>query len=320
MDYRDAIDRVLEVPVVTSFTNIGYMARSRLFDWRPLDDYDVSGRSMLVTGATSGLGLDLATILLGQGANVIVLGRDPEKTARVADDLQPHGSVSSVIADMGNLEQVSAACDNVLSRHTELDVVIHNAGALSGQRRSNPAGSELTVASQVYGPFLMTSLLLPALRSGRTGRVLTMTSGGMYTQGLTVAKLEMDEATYKGAEQYARAKRAQVTLNEMWAQRHAHENLRFHTAHPGWTDTPGVAESLPTFRTVMGPFLRSPREGADTMAWLAMDDDLPLATNGGFWLDRRQRSLHKLPGTRRTDTAERRQELWRQVAATAGTD
>ena len=119
-------------------------------------------------------------------------------------------------------------------------------------------------------------------------------------------------------QQYARAKRAQVTLNELWADRLPDRSMVFHAMHPGWADTPGVAASLPTFRRVMGPLLRDPDQGADTLAWLAADDGEPLATTGTFWLDRRVRPIHRLPSTKRSDTPERRAELWDWVVATSG--
>lgn len=127
----------------------------------------------------------------------------------------------------------------------------------------------------------------------------------------------MNEADYKGTEQYARAKRAQVTLNEMWSERYGSRNIHFHALHPGWVDTPGVDESLPTFSKVLGPLLRTPEQGADTLVWLAADD-AAVASNGGFWHDRRTRSLHKLPATRKTDTLKRRQDLWSWVSDAAG--
>jgi NAD(P)-dependent dehydrogenase (short-subunit alcohol dehydrogenase family) len=185
----------------------------------------------------------------------------------------------------------------------------------------SPQGTELTVASQVVGPFLLTSLLLPLLQSTAQGsaptRVLTMSSGGMYASVLRVADLQMGDE-YKGSEQYARAKRAQVTLNEMWAQRTSGSEVVFQAMHPGWADTPGVRDSLPTFRKVVGPLLRSPQQGADTMVWLAADDGEPIASTGKFWLDRHQRSIHKLPNTRSSDTPAKRQALWDWVAAAAG--
>jgi dehydrogenase/reductase SDR family member 12 len=310
------IDRAIEAPVFTSFTSIGYEARRRLESWSDLNDYDVTGRVMVITGGTSGLGRAAADQLARNGARLILIGRDLERTAGVCAELVRSTSnpdIEALAADMGDLDQVHKACDEIIARTSRLDVLLHNAGALTDERRTAPSGIEATVASQVVGPHLMTTLLLDRLRGDTPGRVLTMSSGGMYTAGLTVRSLQMDERSYKGAEQYARAKRAQVTLNEMWAERIDPADVVFHALHPGWADTPGVEASLPTFRKVLGPVLRSPAEGADTAVWLAVDDDEPLRTSGDFWLDRRRRSIHKLPTTRRTDTPDRRTELWEWV-------
>lgn len=315
------VDTVLEVPVVTSFTRLGYDLRSRVDDWTSLDDYRLAGRVVVLTGATSGLGKAAARHLAAAGATLVLVGRTAERNeAARAELVEESGnpSVSTVAADMGDLDQVRALAERVLADHDRLDVLIHNAGALSATRQVAPDGTEATVASQVVGPFLLTSLLLERLADSAPSRVLTMSSGGMYTAGLTISKLEMPPEEYKGAEQYARAKRAQVTLNEVWAQRFGARGIRFHALHPGWADTPGVEEALPTFRKVLGPLLRSPDQGADTLVWLAADDGEPLATNGGFWLDRRERSIHKLPATRRTDTPQRRQALWDWVVERAG--
>ena len=102
----------------------------------------------------------------------------------------------------------------------------------------------------------------------------------------------------------------------MWAERYGDRGISFHALHPGWADTPGVDAGLPTFAKVMGPFLRTPEQGADTLIWLAVDDTA-LASNGRFWLDRAPRPLHRLPTTKKTDTAERRQRLWNLVSDTA---
>ena len=314
------IDKVVEAPVFTSFTNVGYTVRKRLDEWTPLGHYDLSGRTVLLTGATSGLGYAAARQLAGAGARLLLLGRNPDKTERVRDELAAESgndSLETVIADMGDLAAVRAAAEAVASRVESLDVLIHNAGALSNERREGTAGIELTVASQVVGPHLMTTLLLDRLSAAAPGRVLTMSSGGMYTAGLTDSQLQMTAADYKGAEQYARAKRAQVTLNEMWAERVPSSDVVFHALHPGWADTPGVEEALPSFRKVVGPLLRSPEQGADTLVWLAADDGEPLASSGEFWLDRRARSIHKLPQTRKTDTPERREKLWAWVEEAA---
>ncbi|MBP9053631.1 MAG: SDR family NAD(P)-dependent oxidoreductase [Ilumatobacteraceae bacterium] len=324
MSVQGVVDAVLEAPVFTSFTRIGYDARSRAAHWTALDQYRLQGRVMLVTGATSGLGLVTTEQLAKCGATVILLGRDEAKTVRVRDEIASrtgNDMLTTVVADMGDLAAVRLAATEVLARHDRLDVLVHNAGALSATRQVSPQGTELTVASQVVGPFLLTSLLLPLLQSTAQGsaptRVLTMSSGGMYASVLRVADLQMGDE-YKGSEQYARAKRAQVTLNEMWAQRTSGSEVVFQAMHPGWADTPGVRDSLPTFRKVVGPLLRSPQQGADTMVWLAADDGEPIASTGKFWLDRHQRSIHKLPNTRSSDTPAKRQALWDWVAAAAG--
>jgi NAD(P)-dependent dehydrogenase (short-subunit alcohol dehydrogenase family) len=320
MGFGEMADAVIEAPVVTSFTRVGYEARSRLAHWRPLSSYDMSSRVVLVTGATSGLGHVAAEQFARLGAKVILLGRDPAKTEGVRAELSArtgNDELHTVVADMGDLAAVRQAGADVLARFDRLDVVVHNAGALTADRRTNSDGVEQTVASQVIGPFLLTSLLLDRLRGARPGRVITVSSGGMYASPLRVEDLQMGD-DYRGAEQYARAKRAQVTFNEMWAERVPREEVVFHAMHPGWADTPGVRESLPRFRRIVGPLLRTPAQGADTIVWLSADDGEPLAASGGFWLDRRRRSIHKLPATRRSDTTKRRERLWSGVESSAG--
>lgn len=317
LDWKQALDSALEVPVVTSFSRVGFDVRSRVGRWRGIDGYDLAGRTIVITGATSGLGRCMSETLARCGATVVLWGRSETKTLQVRDELARSTSrndLDVVIADMAEPDAVRGGAEELLARHPRIDVLVHNAGALSATRTTNSKGRESTVASQVLGPFLLTTLLLDALRSAAPARVLTMSSGGMYASPLRVEDLEMG-TDYRGAEQYARAKRAQVTLNEMWAQRHAADRVAFHAVHPGWADTPGVQEALPAFRRVMRPLLRTVEQGADTALWLAADDGEPLASNGGFWHDRSRRSIHKLPSTRRSDTPQQRQALWDWCAA-----
>ncbi|MFK7918418.1 MAG: SDR family NAD(P)-dependent oxidoreductase [Ilumatobacter sp.] len=319
MMVRQIADAFIEAPIVTSFTRFGYESRRRLAGWVPLDGYDLTDRVIVLTGATSGLGYAAAEQLARCGATLVLVGRTDERNERaVADLVEATGnqSITQVAADMGDLEQVRHLANRILADHDRLDVLIHNAGALDPEFRLNANGVEATVASQVVGPFLLTQLLLERLGEAESARVLTMSSGGMYASALTVSDMEMTPDGYNGTEQYARAKRAQVTLNEMWAQRHGDLGIQFHALHPGWADTPGVDAGLPTFAKVMGPLLRTPSQGADTLVWLAADDEA-LDSNGGFWLDRRQRSIHKLPTTSLRDTSERRERLWARVAELA---
>jgi dehydrogenase/reductase SDR family protein 12 len=320
MNPRDVVDAVLEAPIVPSFTRIGFGIRRRLQHWTPLESYDLTGRVIVLTGATSGLGRAAATQLARCGACLVLVGRNPERNDTVVAemiDVTGNDAITQVAADMGDYDQVRALAQRVLADHDRLDVLIHNAGALTNERCDAPDGTEATVASQVVGPFLLTSLLLDRLAGSAPSRVLTMSSGGMYTANLTVSGLQMSAGDYKGAEQYARAKRAQVALNEEWAARFGQAGIHFHALHPGWADTPGVDASLPKFSKVMGPLLRTAEQGADTLVWLAADN-AALESNGLFWLDRRPRSAHKLRSTRRSDTPERRERLWAWVTDTAG--
>lgn len=316
------LDALIEAPIFTSFTKIGYASRKRLEGWTSLDDYDLTGKVIVVTGATSGIGYAAAQQFAKCGATLLLVGRSADRNERVVGELiaaTGNNAISQVPADMGDLQQVRELAARVLALHDRLDVLVHNAGALSAERHLAADGTEATVASQVVGPFLLTTLLLDRLSASKSSRVITMSSGGMYAAGLTVSKLQMTPEKYNGTKQYALAKRAQVTLNEMWAERFGKSGVRFHSMHPGWADTPGVDASLPTFSKLMGPLLRTPAQGADTLVWLAADD-VPLSSNGQFWLDRRQRSIHKLPSTRKTDTPDRRAQLWNWVAATAGSE
>jgi NAD(P)-dependent dehydrogenase (short-subunit alcohol dehydrogenase family) len=107
----------------------------------------------------------------------------------------------------------------------------------------------------------MTNELLQMLAGSDDARVILVSSGGMYTQGLRLDDWQFETEPYRGSVAYARAKRAQVALAEEWAERFGSLGITAHSMHPGWVETPGLAEGLPTFRKVMRPLLRSPRGG-----------------------------------------------------------
>ena len=215
-----------------------------------------------------------------------------------------------VVAEMGDLLSVGNAAREIAARFPHVFSIVHNAGALLNTREVSPQGIEQTVSSHVLGPHLLTTVLLANLIATQ-GRVVTVSSGGMYSAELPnidgKRTLEMRTDIYNGSKQYAIAKRAQVTLNEMWASKE--RSVHFDSMHPGWADTPGVQESIPAFQRITKPILRSPEQGADTIVWLAAVQPIP-GPSGSFWSDREVRSIHKLPMTRRSDTAEARANLW----------
>lgn len=320
MPARSTIDRLLESTVVPSFTSIGPRLRRRLFGWRALEDHDLTDRVVVLTGGTSGIGEAAAIAYAQLGASLTLVARDADKCGALIERLgreTANTRIDAVIADLGDLDDVRQASATLTTRHPRIDVLAHNAGALFPRRRRADDGTDLAVELMVAAPFLMTGLLLPSLSAvgnggkGQPARVLTMSSGGMYTEPLTVDGLEMSDADYTGTGQYARAKRAQVSLNEAWARRVPASEVVFHALHPGWVDTPGITEALPGFSKVLSPLglLRTAREGADTLIWLSAADR-PLRSSGDFWLDRDVRPTHKMAMTRESDTQERSAELW----------
>jgi NAD(P)-dependent dehydrogenase (short-subunit alcohol dehydrogenase family) len=308
------LSNALDAAVVPGFSKIGFAVRKRLGNWQSISSFDMRGKTVVITGPTSGLGEQVARQLAPTGANLVLVARNEEKCAGVIDELAPLCTGNKPVfvrAEMGDLESVRSACTAIQEQFTHIDVLIHNAGALLNTRQMSPQGIEQTVASHVVGPFLMTTLLLSLLNGGR---VVTVSSGGMYTSALPALDkgetLEMPAQKYGGSKQYAIAKRAQVTLNEMWAAREP--QIKFVSMHPGWADTPGVQESIPGFRRVTAPILRSSSEGADTIAWLAVVSPLPKAS-GTFWSDREVRPTHKTPISKKLDTESNRQALWQYV-------
>ena len=188
-------------------------------------------------------------------------------------------------------------------------MLVHNAGALTHPYVVTDEGNEVTLATQVLAPFLLTELLLPLLEASVPSRVILVASGGMYTEPLDVAALEPGPAAYDGVKAYARCKRAQVALAGEWARRLAGKGVTVNAMHPGWADTPGIRDALPRFSRLIGPLLRTPAEGADTIAWLAAAPEAADA-GGGFFLDRRSRALHRLRRTRRPDEQAEAARLW----------
>ena len=304
------LDDVLDTLVVPGFSRIGYLVRAGQFD--PLDHNALTGKTVVITGPTSGLGRAAAHQLAAMGADLILVGRSAEKLERTMSELvrdSESQKFQMVIADMGDLDAVRKASQQILGMTSSIHALIHNAGALLKTRELSPQGFETTIATHVLGPHQMTTDLLPLLRSS-SGRVITVSSGGMYAASLPNVAIdespEMTPAYYDGTRQYAIAKRIQVTLNEMWALREP--QISFAAMHPGWADTPGVQESLPAFRLLTKPLLRSAEQGADTICWLASCGES--IDSGKFWSDRSVRTIHRLPRTRKSDTPEVREALW----------
>ncbi len=316
---RDVVDDALEMLVLPSFSRVGYDLRRRLYGWEDLGRTSLAGRTVLVTGPTSGIGRAAVSHFAAMGARVLLVGRDPAKLDRTKLELVAWSgdpAVETYVADLSSFASVRAVAAAILERETRLDVLVDNAGAMFPERRISVDGFELSFATLVLGPFLLIDRLLPLLRAAATdsapSRIVAVTSGGQYTQGLHLDDLQSTAGPYTGALAYARAKRAQVVLTREWARRLRGDRIVVNAMHPGWADTPGFAEALPAFHEFLGPYARTVEEGVDTLVWLAASDAASRET-GRLFLDRRSRPFDRVPWTRVTPTDRR--ALWAAVRA-----
>lgn len=284
------LDSALDRSVVLGYSKVGPAFRRRSWPADPAPG-SMRGRTVLVTGATSGIGEAMGRAFVDLGATVHLLGRNADKLAGVAAAVRsetPDAEVVEEVCDVSDLDAVRTWATAYAGRTGALHGVVHNAGTMTDAREESPQGHELSLATHVLGPHLVTSLLQDALGAG-PGSVVWMSSGGMYGAPLYADAdgIEYRTGRFNGVQAYARTKRMQVVLADAWARRLAGTGVRSESMHPGWVETPGVATHLPTFNRITGPVLRDAADGADTAVWLVATR--PESEPPHFWHDRRQR-------------------------------
>lgn len=273
----------------------------------------LEGKVYAVTGANAGIGRAIVEGLARRGAAVQMICRSRERGERARRELVEetgNGKVSLRLADMADLESVRQLGEAMAAEMEQLDGLVHNAGALFDERATTEQGLERTVALHVVGPHLLTELLVDPLAAARSGRVVWMSSGGMYTQRLDVDLLFDPPEPFDGVVQYARAKRAQVVLAHQWDRQLGDRGICVNAMHPGWVDTGGVRSSLPIFYKMTKWFLRTPEQGADTAVWLCASPEVERC--GAFYFDRESRREH-LPGASTRAPGSEREKLWHAV-------
>jgi NAD(P)-dependent dehydrogenase (short-subunit alcohol dehydrogenase family) len=299
------IDAALDRTIVFSFDRNGFARHRRAFRADDLN-VDLRGRVAIVTGANSGLGLAAAQGIARLGAEVWLACRREAAGADAAAAIRaavPGARVHDTRLDVSDLADVRRFVDQLPCRR--VDLLVNNAGVLPERYAPSPQGLELTLATNLVGPFLLTELLLPRFATAADPRVVLVSSGGMYGTRLDVASLEPAPDRFDGVAAYAQTKRAQVVLAELWAARHP--SITFSAMHPGWADTPALQASLPRFHWLTSRILRTAEEGADTMVWLAACERLR-GDSGRFWFDRAAQATHLGPWSR--EPAGERGRMW----------
>lgn len=309
------IQTLLDKSVVFSFDRTGFVRHQRQFIPEDLE-VDLAGRRCVVTGANSGLGLATARGLAERGAEVVLACRSAVRGQAALDTLRQDTGNAGLRLELVDVSSLASVGEFVSRLDSEpVDALIHNAGVLPRQRQITAGGLELTWATNVVGPMLMTRLLQPQLERSRQGRVVFVSSGGMYPQRLDLSDPTWDCRRFDGVKAYANTKRALVILTELLAEELASTRVTVNSMHPGWADTLAVKSSLPRFHRVTRSILRTPEQGADTILWLAVCERLADA-KGRFWFDRQDQPVHKLRRTRSLPGDRRR--LWSQVHQQAG--
>jgi dehydrogenase/reductase SDR family protein 12 len=255
--------------------------------WNPSElDVDLSGKVCIVTGANSGLGFATSKELAKRNATVHMISRNKEKGEAALQTIRAEtGNVHITlhVVDVSRPSEIERFGEEFKDSGSSLYCLVHNAGSLDHERVETPDHIEMTFATHVLGPFLLTEYLMPVLQRSAPSRVITVSSGGMYLAPMQVDNFQSDKRRYDGLNAYSRAKRCQVYLTEYWTKKYGNSGVTFNSMHPGWCRTPGVDKSLPGWFQKLN--LRSPEQGADTIVWLAISP-VVATTSGRFWFDR----------------------------------
>ncbi|NUM55405.1 MAG: SDR family oxidoreductase [Candidatus Hydrogenedentes bacterium] len=277
----------------------------------------MNGKTVLVTGASSGIGRATAQGLAELRAQVILVCRDRRKGEETIAGIArtvPGASLDLVIADFASLDDVRRAADDVLSRFRDLHVLINNAATIPGARTLSRDGIEMQFAVNHLAPFLLTNLLLSRLKACAPARIVFVSSDMHFG-----AKLDFDdlqsERSYAAMRVYGKTKLANVLVTNELARRLEGTGVTVNALHPGVVAT-GIANNLafPLNRLakVAGLFWLSPRDGARTPIYLASSQEVS-GVSGKYFEKCRERAPS--PASHDVETARR---LWRVSAAMSG--
>jgi NAD(P)-dependent dehydrogenase (short-subunit alcohol dehydrogenase family) len=247
---------------------------------------DTAGRkTVLVTGGTSGLGLETSRALARDGATVVLTGRDPARCAAAAGELP---GAEWIAADFGDLAQVAALADEVRRRHDRLDVLVNNAGAVFQRRRVTADGLELTFVVNHLAAFLLTTRLLDLLEAGAPSRIVNVASVAHSMEHLDFDDLQLTRG-YRPFRAYGRSKLANVMFTYELARRLAGTGVTANAVHPGLVRTAigskggrltGVGWSLAQLRYRNAVI--EPAEGARAIVRLAASPAMESVTGAYF--------------------------------------
>jgi retinol dehydrogenase 14 len=257
---------------------------------------DLDGKTILVTGATNGIGLEASVVLAGRGARLLMVGREPAKTEARVDEVKRRSgatAVESFLCDFASQAQVRRLAQDVAARCQRLDVLLNNAGTVFPRRTLTEDGIESTFAVNHLGAFLLTNLLLPLLRQSAPARIVNVSSEAHYRGTLDFDDLGYGQG-YGIMRAYSRSKLANVLFTRELARRLAGSGVTANCLHPGvvataiWTHGPpkGAFFVKPIVALLARIFMITPANGGATLAYLAASPEVEGKTGLYFDLNR----------------------------------
>lgn len=250
----------------------------------------MQGKTVLVTGANTGIGKETALALARLGADVILTARDDDKGARAAEHINRESGGTPVeyrLLDLASLASVRRFADDFLTAHDRLHVLVNNAGAVIGDRRETADGFEMTFGVNHLGPFLLTKLLLDLLCASAPSRIVNVSSAAhqQARRGLDFDDLQ-SRRSYSSTLAYGRSKLANVYFTTELARRLAGTGVTANAVHPGVVATEfgagGDARGIGLLYKLARPFMRTAEQGARTTLFVATAPELEGVTGRYF--------------------------------------
>jgi NAD(P)-dependent dehydrogenase (short-subunit alcohol dehydrogenase family) len=276
------------------------------------------GITAVITGATGGLGLETAVKLAGQGATVIIVGRNPGRIQRALDEIRQRtgsSSVSGLKADLTSQSEVRQLASDILAHAPRLDLLINNAGTVYARRTITPDGIEATFAVNHLAPYLLTRLLVERITASTPARIVAVASHAHYQGTLDLADVGFARG-YRIMRAYSRSKLCNVLFTRELARRLGGTGVTANALHPGtvatniWSGAPAWAR--PVLAIAKRLVMEAPETGAARIAWLATSPDV--ADDSGKYFERNR---NVSPSAVAQDDALAR-ELWHLSARLVG--
>ena len=278
----------------------------------------MTGKTVLITGGTGGIGKATAIGLARLGARVGIVGRDATRAAAAAADIRSDsgdGAVDAFTADLSSQAEVRRLAAEVLDAYPRLDVLVNNVGGFWAHRHVTADGLEHTFALNHLAPFLLTNLLRERLTASAPARVVTVSSGAQSMGRIDFDDLQ-GERKYSGQTAYNQSKLANVMFTYELARRLEGTGVTATVLHPGVTRTDFGAEDQARYFAWMSglskPFMKSPAKGAETPIFLASSPDVEGVT-GRYYANRQAKDSNPL-----SYDAAAAARLWRVSAELVG--